>query len=300
MSDHTILVVDKDQEISNMLQIYFKGKGHTVQVAGTGKEALEKIRLELPQLILLAVELPDTEGYEVCSNLRSNTRTSHIPIFFLTQKGERRDKLRGLEVGADDYITKPFDIEELNLRVQNALRRTEYESLTDPRSRLPAGRLIEEKLRSILGRMGWAYMDVRINHFEAFNEVYGYVAADDLLRFTTMLIREAVDKFGTPDDFIGHPGSNNFIIVTKELNADPIKQAIKSGFDEQVLSHYNFIDRERGFILATNDDGSQSRAPLMSITVGFVSPSKRPVADIRELTELAAEARREDAISASQ
>jgi DNA-binding response OmpR family regulator len=82
--------------------------------------------------------LPDIDGYEVCRTLRTNTRTSHIPVIFLTQKDERSDKLQGLELGADDYITKPFDIEELKLRVQGAIRRSERESLTDPRSGLPS------------------------------------------------------------------------------------------------------------------------------------------------------------------
>ena len=296
MSD-TILIVEEDQELSNMLQIYFKGKEYTVHAASNGRTALEMAKNDLPQLVLLAVDLPDIDGYEVCSRLRSNTRSSRIPIFFLTQRTDRADKLRGFEVGADDYITKPFDIEELNLRVQNALKRAEYESLTDPRSRLPAGPLIEEELRGIIGKSGWAYMDVRINNFEAFNEVYGYVAADDLMRFTTMVIKEAVEEFGTPDDFIGHPGANNFIIITNEANADAIKEAIKQRFGEQVLSHYNFTDRQRGYILTTNDVGSQSQAPLMRIAIGAISPTTRPIADIRELTELAVEARRQDSLS---
>ena len=107
-------------------------------------------------------------------------------MIFLTQKDERSDKLQGLELGADDYITKPFDIEELKLRVQGAIRRSERESLTDPRSGLPAGRLIEEQLRRIIREKEWALLDIRINYFDAFRDVYGFVAGDDVLRFTAM------------------------------------------------------------------------------------------------------------------
>ena len=130
--------------------------------------------------------LPDIDGYEVCRRLRTSTRTSHIPIIFLTQKDERSDKLQGLELGADDYITKPFDIEELKLRVQNAIARAERESLTDPRSGLPAGRLIEDQLRNIIRRDDWVFMDLQINYFDAFREIYGFVAADDVIRFSTI------------------------------------------------------------------------------------------------------------------
>ena len=108
--------------------------------------------------------------------MRTHTRTSHVPIIFLTQKDERSDKLQGLELGADDYITKPFDMDILNLRVQHAIKRSEQQSLTDPRSGLAAGRLIEEQLRRIIRQDGWTFMDVRINHFEAFKDMYGFVA----------------------------------------------------------------------------------------------------------------------------
>ena len=238
--------------------------------------------------------LPDIDGYEVCRQLRTNTRTSHIPIIFLTQKDERSDKLQGLELGADDYITKPFDIEELKLRVQNAIARAERESLTDPRSGLPSGRLIEEQLRAIIRREGWAYLDVRVNHFEAFKDVYGFVAADNVVRFTTMLLGEVVDELGNREDFIGHPGGNSFVIITDEADAAKMVEGLKARFREQVLSHYNFLDREQGFIVTTNDLGQKEQTPLMSISIGSVSPSEYPFSDIREITELAAEARRKD------
>jgi PleD family two-component response regulator len=287
-------VVEDDVDISNMLNIYFTAQGYEVDVAGRGNLALELTRQNLPHLIVLDIMLPDIDGYEVCRQLRMSTRTSHIPVIFLTQKDERSDKLQGLELGADDYITKPFDVEELRLRVQNAIARAERESLTDPRSGLPSGRLIEDQLRQIIRRDGWAYMDIRINHFEAFSDVYGFVAADNVIRFTTLLLGEAVDESGTSDDFIGHPGGNSFVIITEEANQAAIVKAIKSRFKEQVLSHYNFIDREQGFILAINDAGAQEKTPLMSISVGVVSPKEFSIADIREITELAAEERRKD------
>lgn len=297
MGNARILVVEDDQDISNMLQLYFNGQGYEVEVAPRGEVALEKTRTNLPHLIVLDIMLPDIDGYEVCRRLRTNMRTSHIPIIFLTQKDERSDKLQGLELGADDYITKPFDIEELKLRVQNAIARAERESLTDPRSGLPSGRLIEDQLRKIIRETGWAFLDVKISHFEAFKEVYGFVASDDVLRFTTMLLGEVMDEFGSPDDFIGHPGGDNFIVITSEKNGEKIQQILKERFADQVLSHYNFIDREQGYVLITKDNGEEEKTPLMSLSVGAISPSQHSFADIREITEMAAEARRRDAMT---
>jgi PleD family two-component response regulator len=297
MGKARLLVTEDDVDISNMLKIYFSGLGYEVDTALRGLDALEKTRQVLPHLIVLDIMLPDIDGYEVCRRLRTNTRTSHIPVIFLTQKDERSDRLQGLELGADDYITKPFDIEELKLRVQGAIRRSERESLTDPRSGLPAGRLIEDTLRRIIRETGWAFLDIRINNFEPFNDVYGFVAGDDVLRFTGMLISEVVDELGSPDDFIGHAGGDNFIIKTNEIASAAIRQKLKSRFADEVLSQYNFIDRQQGYILAPSKDGKNEQSPFMTLAIGMVAPSQQSFSDIREITEYAAEARRQDMIS---
>jgi diguanylate cyclase (GGDEF)-like protein len=287
MSKARLLIVEDDFDISNMLRIYFTGQDYEVDVAPRGSDALEKTRQQLPHLIVLDIMLPDIDGYEVCRRLRTQTRTRHIPVIFLTQKDERSDKLQGLELGADDYITKPFDIEELKLRVQNAIARAERESLTDPRSGLPSGRLIEEELRRIIREESWAFMDLRVDHFGPFKDEYGFVAGDDVLRSTAMTLNEVVDTKGTTDDFIGHAGEDNFVIITSEENAQAIHDEIKARFAQEVPTHYNFIDREAKKIVATNE-------PLMTISIGIVSPSNYQFADIREITELAAEERRKD------
>ncbi len=294
MSKARLLIVEDDFDISNMLRIYFSGQEYDVDIAPRGSDALAKTRQQLPHLIVLDIMLPDIDGYEVCRRLRTQPRTRHIPVIFLTQKDERSDKLQGLELGADDYITKPFDIEELKLRVQNAIARAERESLTDPRSGLPSGRLIEEELRQIIRLDDWALMDIRVNQFGPFKDEYGFVAGDDVLRFTAMTLNEVVDTVGTMDDFIGHAGEDNFIVITTEEHASKIHDEIKSRFAEEVLTHYNFMDREQGFITSTNQDGEKEQLPLMSIGIGIVSPSKFQFADIREITELAAEERRKD------
>jgi PleD family two-component response regulator len=297
MGKARLLVVEDDIDIGNMLKIYFSGMEFDVDVAVRGSDALEKTKQVLPHLIVLDIMLPDIDGYEVCRSLRTNMRTSHIPVIFLTQRDERSDKLQGLELGADDYITKPFDIEELKLRVQGAIRRSERESLTDPRSGLPAGRLIEEQLRRIIRQKGWALLDAGINHFDPFKNVYGFVASDDVLRFTTKLIGEVVDEVGTTSDFIGHAGGDNFIIITTEEKAEAMKVRLKERFDNEVLIHYNFMDRQQGYIQSPTSGETIVKAPFMAMAVGVVSSSQHSFADIREITELSAEARRQDTAS---
>lgn len=288
MGKGRILVVEDDFDISNMLRIYFSGQGYDVQVAPRGGDALTLTRKQLPQLIVLDIMLPDMNGYDVCRELRSTTRTSHIPIIFLTQKDERSDKIIGLELGADDYITKPFDIEELKLRVRNQIERAERDHYTDPNSGLPSSSLIEEKLRELMREdQVWSYLDIKLTNFEPFKDVYGFVAANDVLRFMALMMGEVLDEMGTPNDFAGHAGSDNFVVVTYSEQSDNLVKRLVSRFTEEVQNHYSFIDRERGYMMK-----DEEQVQLMTLAVGAVSNATRQFADIREITELAAENRR--------
>ncbi len=293
MSEGRILIVEDDFDISNMLRIYFQSQGYEVSVAPRGEDALEMCRQQLPNVVVLDIMLPDIDGYEVCRRLRNNLRTSHIPIIFLTQKDERSDKIHGLELGADDYITKPFDVEELKLRVRNAMARATYESLTNPTTGLPSAKLIEEQLRQLMRRDEWGVIYIGINGLDAFTEVYGFVAGDEVLRYTAMVIGESVDAIGTPNDFIGHVGGDDFLIITEKSLVEPLVKDLEKRFSEGVGTHYDFKARQQGYIVVRDDEGNERKVGLMSLAIGVITSDDGPFTDIREITEAAAAARRE-------
>ena len=117
-----ILVVDDEPDTVEMIEVNLKAHGYEVLSAGGGEEALQKARAALPDLILLDIMLPEVDGMEVCKILRRDPRTSGIPIVMLTAKAGEIDRVLGLELGADDYVTKPFSPRELVLRVKRLLR----------------------------------------------------------------------------------------------------------------------------------------------------------------------------------
>ena len=292
MSPGRMMIVEDDPDISNMLRIYFQSQGYEVAVAQRGEDALEMCRQQLPHIIVLDIMLPDMDGYDVCRELRGNLRTSHIPIIFLTQKDERSDKIHGLELGADDYITKPFDLEELKLRVKNAMARAQYESLTNPTTGLPSGRLIEAQLRQLMRRDDWGIIYVGIQGFSTFCEVYGFVAGEEVLRFAAMVLGRAVDAAGTPNDFIGHIGGDDFIIITDKDLVAPIVEDLQRHFSADVGAHYDWATRQRGYLIMHDEAGKEANVDLMSFSAGLVTADDGPFADIREITEVAASARR--------
>ncbi len=291
MAKERILIVDDEPDIANLLRVYFKSRKYEVLVASRGSEALEICRRQMPQLIILDINLPQMDGFDVCRALRENLRTSHIPIIFLTQRDQRSDKIAGLELGADDYITKPFDIQELHLRVQNSLRRASYESLTHPVSGLPGSKLVEQQFRELLQQDSWAILYVGLENFLPFNETYGFVVADDVLRFTALVLTNAVDELGNPRDFLGHTGGANFVVVTTPDRMERLHDEIVARLERDLPTFYTFPDRERGYMELRDANGQITRVPLLYPVVGVLTKPPADFTSVREVSEAMAEAR---------
>ena len=128
----SILVVDDDVDVARAVKRSLLTRGHSVKVVYNGVEALRAVKEGIPDLIVLDVVMPHMDGVKVCRRLRQDPRTAHIPIVFLTAMGRLNDKVQGFDAGADDYITKPFDVQELEVRVRAVLRRTLPSAQAEP------------------------------------------------------------------------------------------------------------------------------------------------------------------------
>lgn len=284
MDRSRILIVEDDQDTSEMLRIYFEAQGYEVLTAFEGREAIERCWHSLPDLIILDVRLPDIDGYTVCKNLQTDMRTARIPIIFLTEMRERDNRITGLKLGAIDYIVKPFDMQELRLRVRNILRRGG--GLISPVTNLPGEKLVNGQLNLLLQKHGWALLRVRIKGLDTFNEAYGFVAGDDVLRAVALILRNLVDEIGTVDDFVGHLGGPNFIVITTFDRSHELQERISSHLNQSMSYFYPVHDRQ------TSYDGSSARrqryAPNMSVGVELISEEQGPFPDLEKLREAVA------------
>lgn len=239
----SILVVEDDMDLAEMLTAYFQAQGYQVMVANWGEEAVKLARSQHPDLVILDIRLPDIDGFEVARRLRAYPRTSDIPIIFLTEKRDRADRLQGLELGADDYLTKPFDIHELRLRVRNSLKRRTQGALTNPVTKLPEETLVDERLTECLQESNWALLQVSIQHLGEFREVYGFVASDDVQRAISLMLQNAVQGVGNPDDFIGQLSPNDFILVTTPAALPALAERIRTRLEQSLDYFYPLKDR---------------------------------------------------------
>ena len=256
-----ILIVEDDLDVAEMLNAYFRVQGYEVFTVNWGEDGVRAGQSIMPDLVILDIRLPDIDGYEVARRLRSDRRTQEIPIIFLTEKRERIDRLQGFEVGADDYITKPFDVQELRLRVRNALKRVSQGSLTNPVSGLPEGPLVEERLSDAIHKSGWALLHISIDHLDSFREAYGFVASDDVLRAISLMIHNTMKEAGSPDDFLGHISPTDFVIVVTPANLPAFQERIRSRLEQSLDYFYPIKDREQ----------ASKRSDRLSVTVTEVS-----------------------------
>lgn len=239
-----ILIVEDEPNTAEMLASYFQIQGYEVTVFGWGKEALDFVRHTLPDLVILDIRLPDIDGYEICRQLRSHRRTAQIPILFLTEKRERIDRLAGLELGAVDYVTKPFDIQELRLRVRNVLRRAQMQSVMHPITELPFASLVEDQLKRLLNEKDWVMTALALDGLEAFADAYGFVARDDVLRAVALMVRHVTEEEGGKDNFVGQLDETTFFAVTGPEAGGRIRQRLATRLQEAVALFYPREDWE--------------------------------------------------------
>jgi two-component system KDP operon response regulator KdpE len=215
--DFTILVVDDEKRIVRFIRLNLEQDGFNVITAFNGTEALEQVRRQLPNLVLLDVMMPDIDGFEVLRKIRL---ASSVPVIMLTAKGEEEDRIKGLELGADDYITKPFSPRELVSRVKAVLRRTE--SLSEAgtstikvddwlqmdfnrRKIWVGGELIQLRpteyrlLYHLVQNAGWV-----VTHDQILTKVWGYEYRDEphYVRLYINYLRKKIEKDPAKPEYI--------------------------------------------------------------------------------------------------
>lgn len=263
-----LLIIDADADLNTLLCHHFEGEGYATASAATGEDGLALAVSARPNLILLSAQMPDMEGMAIFRALRDKPRTAHIPVMMLAGKHEAMLQNKILEEGVYDVIEKPVDVDILALRVRNTLRRAEREGLTESRTGLPSGRLLLERLRALENEEGWYKITLRIDHFNVFRDLYGFVTANEALRFAANLITQIVGESGNPDDFVGHvTNSEEFIIITTPARGPAVRDALRQRITPELESFYNFMERDQGYVLVEDGAGGTTQKPLMTAQI---------------------------------
>ena len=275
MSKSRILIVEDDPETADYLKTNFDQRDYEVLMTDRGAEAVALCRSKLPNAVILDIILPDLSGFEVCRRLRRNSRTSYVPIIFLSYRNRRNDIVAAFEAGADDYVIKPFDVEELRLRVDGAIRYSRQGSAMNPVTNLPAGDLISEQLKAIKdSAKPWVVLYFDIANLGVFRAVSASLTVNETLLHLADIMRDTVEHFGTPHDFIGHVSDDGFLVITAPETAGEICTTVTDQFNAEGLA----VGQATG---------------LLKLEVNVVSSYDGPFADIRQIAGTLAERRLE-------
>jgi len=264
-----VLVVEDDEATRGALRALLDDAGYVCDVAPDGERAVDAMRDTRFDLVLLDLGLPGMSGADVHRQLRQDPRTRFLPIVFLTAHSDREVKLAELEAGAEDFITKPYDAEELLARVGASVRRWSGMRAVNPLSGLPGNPTITEEIEARLARNAdFALLYVDIDRFKEFNDHYGFTRGD---RVITMLAEILSDVAGADQRFVGHIGGDDFVVLARTEEAEALAEGITRRFDQAIRSLYDPGDRARGWIEAHDRGGRLRHFPFATVSIGIVN-----------------------------
>jgi len=285
-----ILVVDDDPDIRDILKLTLSEENYEVIEAEDGEEALKIINAKPLDLVLLDYRIPKIDGREVCRRIKKDLLLRHLPIIMVTGKGDISDKVNGIDAGADDYVVKPFEPKELLARIRMILRRTERDLEANPLTRLPGNvSILNELGRRLEHKSLFAVCYIDLDKFKSYNDKYGFEHGDEVIRETARILIRATQQHGKPDDFIGHIGGDDFVIVTSPDVIDNLCKKIISDFEKAIPSFYNASDQKKGYIIARDRQGKEQKIPLLSISIGVVTNEFREIEHVAQIGEIGAE-----------
>ncbi|MFC1666267.1 response regulator [Candidatus Omnitrophota bacterium] len=285
-----VLLAEHEKSIAEILKYLLNAWDYQVVITTDGKSVLETVRHEQPDIIIIDSNLPKIDGLKVSKALKEDFLTAHIPIIILIDKKQIRKKMLEIEQGVDDYIANPPDPIDLEVRLEMALRRTAHQLHANALTRLPGNRQIEKIIQAKIEEeelFSVAYYD--IDNFKSFNDKYGYMKGDSVIRHTAYIISRIIKRFGNDRDFVGHIGGDDFVVVTTPGCDKLIASESVSNFNRIVPFHYNREDRDRGHVTVKDRKGHASNAPLMSISIAIANNKDHKLKSIVELMEIIAE-----------
>ena len=288
-----VLIADDDEDIRVYLEVTLNLAGYEVIHAQDGIEAVELASTSSPDVIVLDVMMPRMDGLEAMRRLRADARTSHLPILLLTARVQRDDAIDGLDAGADDYVTKPFDAEELLARIRAALRRVETQRTRNPLTGLAGNESILSDLRRRL-EVGdpFALLYVDLDQFKPFNDHYGFLRGDDALRSVARLLEDTRDEYPDAGAFVGHVGGDDFVVICAPEFAEAMASTICQRFDSFAPTIYDPDDRAAGSIEVPDRRGVPQRYGLLSLSIGIAVSAYRDFAHHGEVVATATEMKR--------
>ena len=263
MNSMKVLIIDDDVDSLAIAKLRLKKDGYIIESASNGSEGLEKARSTSPDLILLDVQMPGKSGFEVCEELKSTSDLCNIPVIFLSAADDISEKVKGLDLGAVDYVTKPFDIFELRARVRAALRTKRLQDLllmygeVDSLTEIYNRRVLMERLQQEWDRIQrkpapLSFIMVDIDKFKLVNDTYGHPVGDKVLVRVSNILNQSIRS----GDIVGRYGGEEFGIVM--IHSSSAEAALAADRYRIEIEKAVFVAKKREFSVTASFGVSDS------------------------------------------
>lgn len=290
MAQEKILVIDDSQTIRMILKALLENSDFQVIIASDGEEGLKKAFEERPDMVIVDLNMPKMNGYEVVERMRKEVLTLNIPIMMLTSAGDEYHEIKGLSLGVDSYVTKPFNEHVIIARIKALLERSKFSISLNPLTLLPGNISIAKEITNrIAAGLKFAVFYVDLNDFKSFNDYYGFDKGDKVIKHTADIVLQTVKKHGNTNDFTGHLGGDDFLVVSTPEKIDDICGTIIKQFDKTISSFYEDKDRKKGYIVVPNRKNTVEKFQIMSISIGVITNLNKEINHIGEVSVLGAQ-----------
>lgn len=295
----SILVVEDDGIITQFVRKHLGCEGYRAVSLGKGDDAVQFAMRGMPCLAILGNLRSSIDVYKVIQQMREHPKCMHIPIIMVSALTSLNYKVHAYELGVDSYITKPYSYEELLATVHRQLKRIQ-QTMLSPLTRLPGGLQLEHAVDyKLRGTSPWSILYLDLDNFKAFNDAYGFLKGNDMIQLVGRICQQVVYEYGNADDFVGHVGGDDFVVLTTPDREKVLCNHILERYKRESQAYYRPEDLKRGFIGGIDRKGLSRQFPLVALSIGVVSDQLCSSYSINEVSSLTAEAKRQAKRSAT-
>ena len=288
MSQEIYLIDDGTDLKSKLTELFKKEKDYKFKKAKTNE--IETVLKNIPALIIINEDGIQDDITKLCNKIRENEDNSITPIIVISSNKEKEHRIKILRACVEHYIKSPIDEEYLYYTIKNVIRLLDTNRRVSPLTGLPGNVQIQAEMKKrLLNKEDFAILYLDLDNFKAYNDVYGFLNGDEIIKFTSRCILKHIHDTETEDSFVGHIGGDDFVAITSNIDCEQICQDIILEFDQGVLQYFNEDDIEKGYLEVPNRKCVLEQFPLTSISIGVVIADKGRFHNVLEIGEVAAQ-----------
>lgn len=284
-----IYLIDNGDEIYKCItKLFQKEKEYKIHKAKTNE--IEGVLRDIPSLIIINEDGVDEDTIKICDSIRGDENNIITPIIVISSNHDKDHRVKILKAGVEHYIKAPIDEEYMYYTIVNAIRLLYTNRGISPLTGLPGNIQIQTEIkRRLLNKEDFCVMYLDLDNFKAYNDVYGFLNGDEIIKFTAKTIMNNINSNDCEDCFVGHIGGDDFVAMISGVNCEKICQNIVIEFDEGVKRFFTRTDLDKGYIEVPNRKGVMEQFPITSISIGVVVVDKGRFKNTLEIGEVAAQ-----------